>query len=149
MIFLVQSIIEGLRNYLAECPLLAEIPVKDRHVDWTKADVDGNYGIFADGNDPIGEPYINGDREKLYTAQINVRKLADSDVKRLEANAWLERLQRWFIEQTKNDNFPEMPEGCTPTEIEATNAGLLDMDAAGKKGTYMVQIALTYNLCGD
>ena len=41
----VTSIIEGLRNYLAECPLLAEIPVKDRHVDWTKADIDGNYGI--------------------------------------------------------------------------------------------------------
>ena len=145
---MVQSIIEGLRNYLAECPLLSEIPVKDRHVDWTKADVDGNYGIFADKNDPIGDPYIDGTQKMLYTAQINVRKLADSDVKRLEANAWLERLQRWIAEQTKKGNFPEMPVGCTPTEIEATNAGLLDMDAAGKKGTYMVQIALTYDLHG-
>lgn len=145
---MVQSIIEGLRNYLAECPLLSEIPVKDRHVDWTAADINGNYGIFADGNDPIGEPYINGDREMLYTAQINVRKLADSDVKRLEANAWLERLQLWLSDQTEAGNFPEMPKRCTPTEIEATNAGLLDMDAAGKKGTYMVQIALTYDLQG-
>lgn len=145
---MVQSIIEGLRNYLAECPLLSEIPVKDRHVDWTVADINGNYGIFAGGNDPIGEPYINGDREMLYTAQINVRKLADSDVKRLEANAWLERLQLWLSDQTEAGNFPEMPKRCTPTEIEATNAGLLDMDAAGQKGTYMVQIALTYDLQG-
>lgn len=141
---MVQSIIEGLRNYLAECPLLAEIPVKDRHVDWTSADINGNYGIFADGNEPVGEPYINGDREMLYTAQINVRKLADGDIKRLEANAWLERLQTWLSDQTAAGNFPEMPARCTPTDIEATNAGLLDMDAAGKKGTYMVQIALTY-----
>ena len=145
---MVQSIIEGLRNYLAECPLLSEIPVKDRHVDWTAADINGNYGIFADGNEPVGEPYINGDREMLYTAQINVRKLADSDIKRLEANAWLERLQLWLSDQTESGNFPEMPKRCTPTEIEATNTGLLDMDAAGKKGTYMVQIALTYDLQG-
>lgn len=141
---MVQSIIEGLRNYLAECPLLSEIPLKDRHIDWTAADINGNYGIFADGNDPIGEPYINGDQEMLYTAQINVRKLADSDVKRLEANAWLERLQFWLSDQTEAGNFPEMPKRCTPAEIEATNAGMLDMDTTGKRGTYMVQIALTY-----
>lgn len=141
---MVQSIIEGLRNYLAECPLLAEIPVNDRHVDWTSADINGNYGIFADGNEPVGEPYINGDREMLYTAQINVRKIADDDIKRLEASAWLERLQTWLSDRTAAENFPEMPARCTPTDIEATNAGLLDMDAAGKRGTYMVQIALTY-----
>ena len=88
---MVQSIIEGLRNYLAECPLLAEIPVRDRHVNWTAADKH-NYGIFQDGNVPIGEPYINGDQEMLYTAQINVRKLTDGDLKRLEASAWVERL---------------------------------------------------------
>ena len=108
---MVQSIIEGLRNYLAECPLLAEIPVRDRHVNWTAADKH-NYGIFQDGNVPIGEPYINGNQEMLYTAQINVRKLTDSDVRRLEASAWVERLQRWLQVQTKADNLPEMPEGC-------------------------------------
>ena len=141
---MVQSIIEGLRNYLAECPLLSEIPLKDRHIDWTAADINGNYGIFADSNDPIGAPYINGDQEMLYTAQINVRKLADSDVKRLEANAWLERLQNWLSDQTEASNFPEMPKRCTPTDIEATNAGMLEMNSKGNHGTYMVQIALTY-----
>lgn len=144
---MLQSIIEGLRNYLAECPLLAEIPVRDRHVNWTAADKH-NYGIFQDGNVPIGEPYINGDQEMLYTAQINVRKLTDSDVKRLEASAWVERLQRWLSDRTKANELPEMPEGCVPTEIEATNAGLLDADATGNKGVYMVQIALTYTIYG-
>lgn len=144
---MVQSIIEGLRNYLAKCPLLAEIPVRDRHVNWTAADKH-NYGIFQDDNVPIGEPYINGDQEMLYTAQINVRKLTDSDLKRLEASAWVERLQLWLQAQTKADNLPEMPKNCVPTEIEATNAGLLDTDAAGNKGVYMVQIALTYTNYG-
>lgn len=144
---MVQSIIEGLRNYLAECPLLAEIPVRDRHVNWTAADKQ-NYGIFPDDNVPIGAPYINGDQEMLYTAQINVRKLTDSDVKRLEASAWVERLQRWLSDRTKANELPEMPEGCVPSEIEATNSGLLDTDSAGNKGVYVVQIALTYTNYG-
>ncbi len=144
---MVQSILEGLRNYLAECPLLAEIPVKNRHINWTAADK-RNYGIFQDDNVPIGTPYIDGKQEMLYTAQIKVREFADNDLKRLEANAWLERLQRWLADQTKADNLPEMPENCVPTEIEATNAGLLDTDVTGNKGTYMVQIALTYTNYG-
>ena len=53
-------------------------------------------------------------------------------------------MQRWFAKQTDEENLPEMPEGCTPEEITADNAMLLDMDAAGKKGTYTIQIILKY-----
>lgn len=141
----VKSIIEGLRNYIAECPLLSEIPVKDRHVNWTSADIDGNYGIFADGNEPVGESYIDGTQEMQYTAQINVRKISDSDVKRLEAGAWLERFQRWIMNQTTLGKLPEMPVGCEPIGIEAPNACLLETDKTGKHGVYMVQIILIYN----
>lgn len=142
----VASIIEGIRNYLAECPLLAEIPLKDRHVDWTKADGDGNYGIFPDGNEPIDEPYINGSQEMQYTAQIEIRKVTDTDVKRLEANAFLERLQRYFTVQNSAGNLPEMPKNCVPTEIEAVNAMLLETDTSGKKRTYIIQLHLNYTL---
>lgn len=145
---MVQSIIEGLRNYLADCPLLAEIPVKSRHIDWTSADINGDYGIFPAGNEPVGVPYINGTQEMQYSAQINVRKFTDTDAKRLEANAWLERFQRWLAFQTVKEQFPEMPEGCVPAEIEAVNAGLLDTDITGKKNVYMVQINLNYILDG-
>ncbi len=145
---MVQSIIEGLRNYLAECPLLAEIPVKDKHIDWTSADINGNYGIFPAGNEPVGAPYINGNQDMQYSAQINIRKFTDTDAKRLEANAWLERFQRWLAVQAAGGRFPEMPEGCDPNEIEAVNAGLLTEDITGKKNTYMVQINLLYTLNG-
>lgn len=140
----VTSIIEGLRNYIAECPLLSEIPVKNRHINWSAdPDINGNYGIFYDSNEPIGEPYINGTQEMQYAVQINVRKISDTDVKRLEQSAWLERFQRWLMEQ---DTLPEMPDGCEAEEIEAPNAGLLEIDSTGKKGTYMVQVVLTYML---
>lgn len=141
---MVISIIDGLREYLAECPLLAEIPVKDRHINWTQANIDKNYGIFPDGNEPLGEPYINGTKEWEYTAQINVRKFDDTDLKRLKSSEWLERFQRWLAEQVKKKNFPEMPEGCTPYDIEAPNAMLLEQDETGKRSTYAVTVKLTY-----
>ena len=81
-----------------------------------------------------------------YSAQITIRKIADSDVKRLEANAFLERLQRYFMSQTAANNLPEMPENCVPTEIEAVNAMLLDTDESGKKGVYIIQLHLNYTL---
>ena len=145
----VMSIIDGLRNYIAECPLLAEIPVKARHVNWTaEPDANGNYGIFFASNEPIGEPYINGSQEKEYTVQINVRKISDNDVKRLEQSAWLERLQNWFAEQVRGGKLPEMPDDCVPTDIEAVNAGVLENSQTGKNSTYMVQIILTYTYYG-
>lgn len=141
----VTSIIEGARNYIATCPLLNEIPVKSRHISWTETpDINGNYGIFADSNEPIGEPYLDGSQEWEYALQINVRKISDSDIKRLEQSAWLERFQNWFTVQIKTNNFPEMPDGCVPTDIKAVNAGILEVDSTGKKSTYMVQIKITY-----
>lgn len=139
----VESIIEGLRNYLAECPLLAELSPKG-HIDWTKVDGKGNYGIYFDGNDPISAPYINGDQEMQYTAQIKIRKFTDTDAKRLEANAFLERLQRYFKVQNKSSNFPEMPDDCKPTKIEAVNAMFLDTDETGKGSVYIIQLHLNY-----
>ena len=141
----VESILEGVRNYLAECPVLDDLFKKNRHIDWTKAEGD-NYGIYCDGDTPIGKPYINGNQNMQYSVSIKIRKMADSDAKRLEANAFLERLQRYFFDQTKAKNFPEMPENCEATGIEAVNAMLLDLDVTGKKGTYIVQINLNYTL---
>ena len=143
----VESIIEGLRNYLAECPILAELSPKG-HIDWTKADGKGNYGIYFDGNDPISAPYINGSQEMQYTAQIKIRKFTDTDAKRLEANAFLERLQRYFRAQNASGNLPEIPEDCVPTEVEAVNAMFLENDETGKGSVYIVQLHLYYTLCG-
>ncbi len=141
---MVQSIIEGLRNYFAEFPMLAEIQEKDHHIDSTDADIDGNYGIFPDGSEPVGKPYIDGSREMRYSAKINIRRFSDTDGKRLLANAWLEKFRRLLANRTARGLFPEMPEYCVPTELEAVSAGLADTDTAGKRNVYTVKIILTY-----
>ena len=137
-----ESIIAGIREYIDAVPLMREFDKKNRHINWTDADND-NYGIFPD-TDSLLEEYVDGTEIRKYVCQINIRRFAALDADRLKNTEFLERLQRWFAKQTDEENLPEMPEGCTPEEITADNAMLLDMDAAGKKGTYTIQIILKY-----
>lgn len=137
-----ESIIAGIREYIDAVPLMREFDRKNRHIDWTDPDND-NYGIFPN-TDTLIEEYVDGTEIRKYVCQINIRRFAALDADRLKNTEFLERLQRWFAKQTDEENLPEMPEGCTPEEITADNAMLLDMDAAGKKGTYTIQIILKY-----
>lgn len=133
-----ESIIEGMRQYIADCPLMSEFESKRRHIDRTDADCD-NYGIYPDG-DSLIEEYIDGTQVRQYACQITIRKFAKLDADKLRNNEFLERLQRWL---DKSD-LPELPEGCTAREITAANAMLSELDAAGRYGTYLIQIIMEY-----
>ncbi|MCM1578087.1 MAG: hypothetical protein NC078_04730 [Ruminococcus sp.] len=137
-----ESIIEGMRRYIADCPLMAEFESKRRHIDWTDADCD-NYGIFPD-SDSLIEEYIDGTQVRQYACQITIRKFATLDADKLRNNEFLERLQRWL----DKSELPELPEGCTAREITAANAMLSELDAAGKYGTYLIQIIMEYTADG-
>lgn len=137
-----ESIIEGMREYIAACPLMSEFEKGRRHIDWTSAD-DDNYGIFPDTDHKL-EEYVDGTQIRQYVCQITIRKFSTLDADRLKNSAFMERLQSWFDEQYENDNLPQLPKGCTADEIEAANAMLSEMDITGKKGTYTVQIIMKY-----
>lgn len=133
-----ESIIEGIRQYIAGCPLMAEFDSKRRHIDWTDADCD-NYGIYPD-SDSLKDEYIDGTQVRQYACQITIRKFSKQDAERLKNNEFLERLQRWF----DKSELPELPEDCTAREIRAENAMLAELDIAGKYGTYLIQIIMEY-----
>lgn len=129
------SIIEGIKEYAAACPLLADIK---GHINWLEDDPD-NYGIYPSG-DTAAAAYINGSEERLYTFTVEVRKMTDSTVRRLESSGFIEKLQRYF----NTAMLPMLPESCTAEELTAGNAMLLDLDRSGKKGTFIVQCSLKY-----
>lgn len=133
-----ESIIEGIRQYIANCPLMSEFENKRRHIDWTDADCD-NYGIYPD-SDSVLEEYIDGTEIRQYACQITIRKFAKQDADKLRNNEFLERLQRWLDKA----DLPELPEDCTAREIRAENAMLAELDIAGKYGTYLIQIIMEY-----
>lgn len=135
------SIIEGVREYMAACPLLAEIPLKDRFIDWTDPTAN-NYGIIIDSDVKI-KSFITGGGKYEYNFFLQARLRAE-DKKSLENAEWVERMETWCREQTAAKNFPKMPEGCTPTKLSASNGSLFERDKTGKTGLYQIQFKLNY-----
>lgn len=137
-----ESIIDGIRRYIAACPLMSEFDSKRRHIDWMEADNE-NYGIYPDG-DSLVDKYIDGTQIRQYACQITVRRFAKTDAERLKNSEFSERLQNWFGVQAEKNNLPELPENCIAEEIRAENAMLSELDITGSKGTYIIQIILRY-----
>lgn len=132
------TIIECVKEHMSGCPLLSEIPPKNRHIDWTEDNPD-DYGIFPSGDSETGPAYINGDEKRTYTFAFYIRRMTDTDAKRLECSGFMERLQEWL-----NSHAPELPEGCTFISATAENAMLLELNKTGTRGTYQVQCAVDY-----
>lgn len=135
------SMIKAVREYMAICPLLSEIPLKDRHIDWT-SDTADNYGIFVDSDIPIRK-FISGGGKYEYNFVLQFR-LKTNDFVNLENAEFIERLQGWCDNQTAAKKFPVLPSGCTPTKISASNGMLFERDKNGKTGLYQIQIKLNY-----
>lgn len=135
------TMIQGVKEYIAACPLLKEIPLKARHVDWTSGDAN-NYGIMFD-SDSLVKPFISGGGKHEYNFSLQAR-LRTEDKKSLENAEWVERMEAWCREQTAAKNFPAMPKGCTPTKLSAANGSLFERDKTGNTGLYQIQFKLNY-----
>lgn len=138
------SIIQGIREYMAACPLLNEIPLKG-YIDWT-SDKEDNYGIFRD-SDVLVKSFISGGGKYEYNFVLRAR-LKTEHKESLENTEWVERMEQWCADQTAAKNFPIMPKGCTPTKISAENGSLFEYDKNGKTGLYIIQFKLKYTKSG-
>lgn len=78
---ILSTMIQGIKEYIAACPLLKEIPLKARHVDWTSGDAN-NYGIMFD-SDSLVKPFISGGGKREYNFTLFVRKFAKKASRRL------------------------------------------------------------------
>jgi hypothetical protein len=139
------TIIEGVRQYIANCPLLSEIPVSKKAIDWTD-ESNPNYGIVPDG-DSLLRGFISGggNGKRQYAFAVFVRNFTTTAVENLSNAEFIERLQQWCDTQTKIKYFPEMPLGCSPTKITADNGFLFELDKNGRSGLYQIQFKLIYN----
>lgn len=136
-----QSIISGLTEYFAECPLLSGISPESRFVDWV-SDTGCSYGIIPEGDEEIKKFIADGGkREYSFTLQI---RLMSEDKRSAKNPEWIEEMERWCVLQNSGKNFPAMPEGCTPTKISAEKGVLYERDKTGKTGLYKIRFKLNY-----
>lgn len=132
-----QSIIEGLRDYFAECPLLSGCG----SVDWV-SDTVGSYGIIPESDSEI-KKFISGGGKREFSFSLQIR-LETENKKSIENPELMEEIERWCAVRNAEKNFPHMGSGCIPTKISAEKGVLHERDKAGRTGLYKIRFKLNY-----
>ena len=136
-----ESIIEGLRDFFSECPLLEGIPPENRFIDWTP-DREVSFGIIPEGDSEI-KKFISGGGKYEYSFLLQIRLMAEEKFSH-ENPEWMEKIKKWCEEKNSKKEFPHMRSGCTPTKISAEGGVLYERDKTGKTGLYKIRFKLNY-----
>lgn len=133
------SIIAGIKAYISSCSALSSIKVGKRFIDWT--DESDSYGIMPDGEKQLRR-FITGGGKYQYNFTLYIKKLNKGDAQLLSNAELLENVQNWCRGNNRKRLYPELPTGCTCTDITATNGGLID--TGEKNNTYQIQFTMLY-----
>lgn len=137
------SVIDAVKIWLADCPLLAEIPVRKRHIDFTDSE-GANYGIMPDG-DTLLRKFISGGGKRQYHFTVYFNRISAEDVQRLENSEFIERLQVWCRKMSLADDLPVLAAGRKTLRVDAENGMLAELNPVTKKwGKYLIQFKMIY-----
>ena len=134
------TIIEGIRDYMAECPFLRDGLLNVEYLGQTPTE----YVIESVPTDPIVRKYADGGALKRYLFLFASREYFGNDVLRnLDNSGFYEKMADWIREQNNLRHFPCMDKGRVPQEIKVVSTGYL-FDAAEKNARYQIQLQLLY-----
>lgn len=134
------SIIGSIADFIMTCPLLKDGVFRVDALGEQGIEYTIETGVF----DPIVQRYINGDTLRQYQFNFSSREFYSMDrVQNIENSTFYEKFSDWIEEQNFSGNFPEMPKGCYPEEIEVLSPGYL-FDASMKNARYQIQLRLLY-----
>lgn len=134
------TIIEALRKYIRECPLLDELaPI---NIDMVGPDPT-NYSIFTSGITKVSEDIL-GNSTYQYNAVLQSREYTCDDAQRLINNGFTEQFIFYIANKDNHKQFPALPAGLYPVSIYADNGMLMAVDDNGDKGIYQVQLHLIF-----
>ena len=137
---MVNSIIEGITDFFLQCPLLQDGVFRVDALGDAAVEYTIETGIFS----PVVRTFVNGDTERIYQFNFGSREFYSMDrIQNIENSAFYEQFAAWVEEQNWNENFPEMPEKCTPQELTVLSPGYL-YDATMKSARYQIQLQLEY-----
>ena len=137
---MVNSIIEGITDFFLQCPLLQDGVFRVDALGDTAVEYTIETGIFS----PVVRTFVNGDTERIYQFNFGSREFYSMDrIQNIENSAFYEQFAAWVEEQNWNENFPEMPEKCSPQSLTVLSPGYL-YDATMKSARYQIQLQLEY-----
>ena len=138
------SIVNGIRDYFSECPIIQNMSGKVK-VDFLK-DQNRIFSIEPIPSSPIVEEYLDGVKEKQYLFSLVVKfPYSDEALPNINNNELFENLSKWVEQQNEEGSLPELPEGCQAEELTVTSPGaLLQVTADWKTGRYQMGMRLVY-----
>lgn len=136
-----KPIIESVRDFLSECPLLEEYTslLVDRLEDGIAA-----YSIEPVPCQPIVKRYIDGTTLRRYEFHLASREAYTQEVlDQINSSAFYERFARWLELCSTHKELPVLDGPRLSINIEALTPGYLAV-ADETKARYVIQCALTY-----
>lgn len=134
------TIIQALRDYFLTCPLMDGTRI---NVDYLP-DEGMEYSIDTSPATEVVKTYANGDTVRQYLFVIrSVNDYGSNVLQNIANSGFYERLADWLEEQDSKENYPALPEGMTPTLIEAQSTGYL-FTTSPQSGKYQIQCKLKY-----
>lgn len=101
------------------------------------------YNIVQQPNSRVLSEDIIGNKECQYTFAFQSIESTMDEAQRHLNSEFYEKLEEWFITQTKLENLPVLKANQTAETIEALTSGYLMQEEAGT-GVYQVQCRLLY-----
>lgn len=135
-----ESIIKGITDYFMKCPLLKDGVFRVN----TMGDQAIEYAIETAIFSPVLRTYVNGDTLRQYQFDFGSREFYSMDrIQNIQNSTFYEEFANWVEEQNLLQNFPELPEDCTPDSLEVLSPGYI-FDGSMRNARYKIQLRLVY-----
>lgn len=133
------SVIEAIRNYIADCPLMDGERV---NVDYIGAEM--SYSVDPLPCDPVLQRYTDGGAKRQFQFALTSNEEYDEDARvNIENSGFYETFEDWLEKQNMRDILPELPSGKTAVAFETLNKGYL-YDIDGNLAKYRIECRLIY-----
>ena len=133
------GVLESLRSFLAQCPLLKAGERVTTDLTEEKA---GSLAVSPAGEETQTED-VAGNREITQKYWIYRSCLAADEADRKENQDFLEKMAEWIREKNDRMELPALPSWCRAEEMKA--GGNRIMESSGGKGrTYRLELTMTY-----
>lgn len=133
------NIIESIRNYIMQCPLMEDERV---NVDYVGTDM--SYSIDPLPCDPVIQRYSDGGAKKQFQFALTSNETYDEDARvNIENSGFYEVFEDWLETQNMKDELPELPEKKTAVAFETLSKGYL-YDTDGNLARYRIECRLIY-----
>lgn len=133
------NIIESIRNYIMQCPLMEGERV---NVDYVGTDM--SYSIDPLPCDPVIQRYTDGGAKKQFQFALTSNETYDEDARvNIENSGFYEVFEDWLETQNMKDELPELPAKKTAVAFETLSKGYL-YDTDGNLARYRIECRLIY-----